>query len=406
MTGLLAVGSNAMAATPAEMKAIVQAGTGGPEVMHYQTVPVPQPAAGQVLVRIYAAAVNPEDWKQRAGITGVPGREPGVEGPPTATPATPENTRIAGTDVAGVIEKPGPGVTQFRVGDAVFAPMNRGGPGVLNGAYAQFGIAAVGKVVRKPRNLSFAQASGLGTATSIGVRAVMIAAVSPGQRVLVTGAAGGVGSAAVQAARGRGARVIGTAAAKHTDYLKRLGIDEVVDDQQGDWSGGVRDIDVLIDTAAARNAQFALRTVKKGGRLIKISGRPDIGGLCGRGHRVPVIPARARGCPGSGRCGHGRSRSPGRGRQPDGERRCDVSAGAGLRGPGRESQRRHAGQDRADRRCGQRRQEVKSSPAQAPAQRERSAGATQALAAGYRAGWNSRGSRSINATRQNAHSWM
>ena len=287
--GLLAMHSASHAATPAAMKAIVQAGTGGAEVMHYQTVPVPEPAAGQVLVRIYAAAVNPEEWKQRAGITGVPGREPGVEGPPTSTPATPENTRIAGSDVAGVIEKPGPGVTQFKVGDAVFAPVNRGGPGALNGAYAQFAVAAVDKVVRKPKNLTFAQASGLGTATTIGVRAVMLANVSPGQRVLVTGAAGGVGSAAVQAAKGRGAHVIGTAAAKHTAYLRRIGIDEVVDDQAGDWSGGIGNVDVVIDTAAARNAQYALLTLRKGGKLIKISGRPDTAACAAAGVECPPL---------------------------------------------------------------------------------------------------------------------
>lgn len=286
---LFALAGDLRAATPAEMKAIVQAGTGGAEVMRYQSVPVLQPAAGQVLVRIYAVAVNPEEWKQRAGITGVPGREPGVEGPPTAQPATPENTRIAGSDAAGVIEALGSGVTQFRVGDAVFAVIDRGVAGALNGGYAQFGLASVGRVVPKPKNLTFAQASGLGTATTIGVRAVRVAAVSRGERVLVTGAAGGVGSAAVQAARGRGAFVIGTAAAKQHAYLRQIGIDAAVDDQQGDWSGGIRDIDVVIDTAAARNARFALQTMKQGGRLIKISGRPDLAACAAAGIQCPTL---------------------------------------------------------------------------------------------------------------------
>ena len=295
LLALLSAGS-AVAATPTTMKAIVQAGTGGPEVMHYQTVPVPEPAAGQVLVRIYAAAVNPEEWKQRSGISGVPGREPGVEGPPVSLAATAENTRIAGSDAAGVIEKAGPGVTQFHVGDAVFAMVDRGSAGVLNGAYAQFALASVGRVVRKPGNLTYAQASGLGTATMVGVRAVMLANVSQGQRVLVTGAAGGVGSAAVQAANGRGAHVIGTAAAKHTAYLQRIGIAEVVDDQAGDWSGGIRDVDVVIDTAAARNGQFALATLRRGGKLVKVSGRPDVAACAAAGVECPQL---ARG-PGGG----------------------------------------------------------------------------------------------------------
>jgi NADPH:quinone reductase-like Zn-dependent oxidoreductase len=279
--GVLAAGSASRAETPTEMQAIVQAGTGGPEVMQYRTVPVLQPWAGQVLVRIYAASVNPVEWKRRAGISGVAGRAPGVEGPPVSTPATPENTSIPGSDAAGVIERVGPDVTQFKVGDAVFASISAGAPGALNGAYAQFALAAEGRVTPKPKNLTYAQASGLGTATSTGVRAVMMARVSQGERVLITGAAGGVGSAAVQAAKARGAYVIGTAAAKHDAYLKGIGIDAAVDYTSGDWPSRIKNVDVVIDTVSPANAQRAMQTMKQGGRLITIAGGSADAAACG-----------------------------------------------------------------------------------------------------------------------------
>jgi NADPH:quinone reductase-like Zn-dependent oxidoreductase len=274
---IAAIAVTAVTAAPTEMKAILQAGTGGRESLIYKSVPVPSPGENQVLVKIYAASINPVDWKNRSGMFAGPrGGGGGGEGQPTVTAATPENTRIPGSDAAGVIDQVGPGVTQFKVGDAVIASIGRGGApaGVLNGAYAQYAVAAVGSVNPKPKTMTYAQAAGLGTATSTGVGAVISANISAGQRVLVLGAAGGVGSAAAQAAKARGATVIGTASTRHAAYLKSLGV-EHVDYTKGDWTSQIHDIDVAIDTVSSENATKAIATLKKGGKLLAFAGRPD-----------------------------------------------------------------------------------------------------------------------------------
>lgn len=264
--------------TPKEQWAIVQAGTGGAEALTYKKVPVPTPGEGQVLIKIYAAAINPVDWKARSGIVGVarPAGAPAGEGQPTVTAPTPENTRIPGSDVAGVIEQLGAGVTQFKVGDAVFASVGRGGSGALNGGYAEYAVTSVGSVIAKPRTMTFAQASGLGTATGTGAGAVVRGNVTAGQRVLIGGAAGGVGSAAVQLAKARGAHVIAIASGKHEKYLKSLGVDEFVDyTKVPNWEDQVKNVDVAIDTVSAENAAKALKSLKQGGKLVSIVGRVD-----------------------------------------------------------------------------------------------------------------------------------
>ena len=180
----------AQAAPPKDQRAILQ--KAGSDALQLQTVPVPTPAANQVLIRIYAAAVNPADYKSGA----------------------PSDDQIPGGDVAGVVAALGDGVTGFKVGDPVWGIAVRR-RGVLNGAYAEYAVAAVANVVLKPANITYAQAAGLGIAMVTGVRVVDDTKVAKGQRVLITGVAGGVGSAAAQAARARGAYVIGTASARH-----------------------------------------------------------------------------------------------------------------------------------------------------------------------------------------------
>jgi NADPH:quinone reductase-like Zn-dependent oxidoreductase len=246
-----------MAATPKEQEAIIQTGNGGPEVLKLQTVPVLEPGEGQVLIRVYAAAVNPADWKMR---TAGPGYAP-VAG-----------TVIPGGDVAGVIEKIGGGVDLMKVGDPVFAVIPRSSS-ILNGGYSQFAVTATANVVPKPPGTTFAEAAGLGMATITGVRAVDETKVSQGERVLITGVAGGVGSAAAQSAKARGAYVIGTATAQHNAYLKSIGVDEVIDYTQGKFEDHVKNVDVVIDTVGSDTAERALTTIKKGGLYVSVAAR-------------------------------------------------------------------------------------------------------------------------------------
>lgn len=155
---LLAVTSAAPAATPTAMQAVASM---GPDDAKVQRMPVPQPAAGQVLIHIYAAAVNPVEWKARPIAAGSP-------------------PRVPGRDVAGVIAQLGPGVTQFKVGQAVFGEVAPLPNAAINGAYAEYAVAPVEDVALKPRGFTFAEASGLGIATITGVRAVQHAVVTKG----------------------------------------------------------------------------------------------------------------------------------------------------------------------------------------------------------------------------------
>jgi NADPH:quinone reductase-like Zn-dependent oxidoreductase len=277
--GALLVGgaSLAMAATPAEQHAIVQTGNGGPEVLNYQTVPVLQPGENQVLIRTYAAAVNPVDWKMRlgmrrpppAGAPGAPAGAPAAGGPPGgAAPAQ----SIPGLDVAGVIEQVGPGVANVKVGDKVFSMIGRGPVNGLNGAYAQFVIAPAANVVAKPANFTFEQAAGIGTAGMTGERTILQTKLGKGQRVLITGVAGGVGSATAQIALALGAHVVGTASPRHAAFLKSIGVSDVVDYTDGRWEDKIKDIDVVIDTVGGDTTDRALSTLKKGGTLASIAG--------------------------------------------------------------------------------------------------------------------------------------
>jgi|KBSSwiStaDraftv2_1062776.scaffolds.fasta_scaffold18389_3 NADPH:quinone reductase-like Zn-dependent oxidoreductase len=230
----------AQAAPPKQQQAIVQ--KAGSDALQLQTVAVPAPAANQVLIRIYAAAVNPADWKNGA----------------------PSDDQIPGGDVAGVVAALGDGVTGFKVDDPVFGIAVRG-RGVLNGAYAEYAVAAVANVVLKPANITYAQAAGLGIATVTGVRVVDVTEVAKGQRVLITGVAGGVGSAAAQAAKVRGAYVIGTASAQHNAYLRSIGVDQVIDYTKVDFETQVGHVDVAIDTVGGETAIRAMKTLPRGG---------------------------------------------------------------------------------------------------------------------------------------------
>ncbi len=296
---VLAAAGAVYAATPTQMQAIVQEGNGGPEVLHLRSVAVPEPGAGQVLIRVYAAAVNPIDWKMRSGYRPAGAAPPASAGAPPASAGAPpgaggEVTRIPGADVAGVIEKVGPGVTQFKAGDAVFSMIGRGSLG-LNGAYAQFTLAPLDNVVAKPGNLSYAEAAGLGTTGMTAERIIARVGLAAGQRLLVTGVAGGVGSAVAQIARARGAKVIGTASARHGAYLKSIGVEQVIDYTQGPFEEQVHDVDVVIDTVGGDTAVRALKTLRKGGSFGTVAGRVDPAQCAAAG-----VSCAAGGPPGSG----------------------------------------------------------------------------------------------------------
>lgn len=267
LASILCAAGLALGATPKEQQAIVQTGTGGPEVLQLQTVPVLEPGPDQVLIRVYAAAVNPVDWKMRQGMGGGPR-------PPAGLPVAPA-TRIPGLDVAGVIESVGASVTGLKTGDAVFAMIGRVQTAGLNGGYSHYVIASASNVVPKPKSFTYEQAAGLGIVGMTAARMVIGSKVGKGQRVFIDGIAGGVGSAAAQIAKARGAYVLGTASAKHHAYLKSLDVDEVIDYTKVAFEEQIREpVDVVIETVGAETATRALKIMKKGGILFSVAGNP------------------------------------------------------------------------------------------------------------------------------------
>jgi NADPH:quinone reductase-like Zn-dependent oxidoreductase len=179
------------------MKAVQFSRFGGPEVLEIVDVPDPHPAAGQIRVAVRAVGINPIDWKVRSGMMG--GDLP----------------KRTGQEVAGTVDEIGEGVTDVTVGDRVF--------GSTAGADGAAELALLAQYAPIPASLDFAGAAALTVAVETAVRSLDLLGVTSGQALLVNGAAGAVGAAAVQIARQRGARVIGTAAAANHDYLTELG---------------------------------------------------------------------------------------------------------------------------------------------------------------------------------------
>jgi len=238
------------------MRAIRQDEFGGPEVLRLVEVERPVPEPTEVLVRVLAAGVNPVDWKVRAA--------PGFF---DHLPVT------VGWDVSGVVEEVGVGVTRFAPGDPVFG-MPRFPKEAA--AYAELVTGPSRHFARTPAGLSATEAGGLPLA---GLTAWQIlvdtADVQPGQRVLVTAAAGGVGHLAVQIAKARGAHVIGTARAAKHDFVRSLGADEVIDYTTTDVGTATGDIDVLVDLPGGASALQALPALKPGGLLVPVTGGRD-----------------------------------------------------------------------------------------------------------------------------------
>ncbi|MFF3749399.1 NADP-dependent oxidoreductase [Streptomyces sp. NPDC002018] len=176
---------------------------GGPETEAFAELPVPSPGPGQLLVAVHAAGVNPVDWKLRNGY-----RRPGSA--PAELPA------VLGSEAAGVVEEIGPGVEGFAVGDAVFGS-------TLTGGYAEYTLLPVAVTAHKPDALSFTDAAALPVAAATAYDALRQADLAPGATLLITGAGGGVGVAAVQIARGLGIRVLGTSSAGKKEFVESLG---------------------------------------------------------------------------------------------------------------------------------------------------------------------------------------
>ncbi len=244
------------------MKAIVVHEFGGPEVLKYEEIPTPQPAAGQVLVRLYGVGVNPYDTYMRNGTYAVK--------PPL--PYTP------GSDGAGVVEAVGPGVTKLKPGDRVYVAKT------VTGAYAEYTIALESQAQPLPAKASFAQGAGVWVPYGTAYHALYHSAQArASETVLIHGASGGVGIAAVQFARAMGLRVFGTASSqKGLDLVTREGAHQVFNHGKAGYleeimkATGGRGVDIILEMLANVNLANDMKLLATNGRIIVIGNRGEI----------------------------------------------------------------------------------------------------------------------------------
>jgi NADPH:quinone reductase-like Zn-dependent oxidoreductase len=219
------------------------------------------PAAGEVLVRVRATSVNPYDWHHLRGEPYVARLMPGTLG------LRRPKIDVLGCDMAGQVEAVGPDVTGFQPGDDVFALLERGG------GFAEYVAVPAHLLARKPANLSYEQAAAVPMAAVTALLAVRDdGRVQTGQRVLVNGASGGVGTFAVQLARAYGAEVTGVCGPRNVDLVRSLGATDVIDYSTGDFTRDDRRYDVLVDIAGSRPVSACRRVLAPKGTLVAVGG--------------------------------------------------------------------------------------------------------------------------------------
>ncbi|TPL60053.1 NADP-dependent oxidoreductase [Mesorhizobium sp. B2-4-2] len=234
------------------MRAIIQNSVGGPDVLVIAERPAPSPNAGEVLVRIKAAGINPVDGAVRAGYYPLLGEPP----------------FILGWDLSGTVEALGPGVSGLNPGDAVFG-MPRFPKQAA--AYAELAAVPADEIARKPAHADYVQAGALPLAGLTAWQGlVRHGAMKAGQRVLVHAGAGGVGHLAVQVAKAGGAWVAATASTEKLDFVHKLGADEVIDYTKNDFTDKAKDIDLVLETVGGEHAHQSLKVLRDGGVLVSL----------------------------------------------------------------------------------------------------------------------------------------
>jgi NADPH:quinone reductase-like Zn-dependent oxidoreductase len=259
------------------MKALVQEGYGSADVLHLREIPRPELMEGRVLVRMRAASVNALDWHSTHGgllleIVGKVMRQ--------------KDEPVRGVDVAGTVEAVGPDVTRFKPGDEVF--------GGAVATFAEYVRAREDRLLLKPRDLPFEQAATLGVAGRTALQGLRDhAQVKPGQRVLIHGAGGGVGTFAVQIAKALGAHVTAVTGPRNVDLTRSLGADEVIDYTKEDFGRRPERYDAVLDISATRSLSDLRRVLAPNGIFVQV-GAPKTVGWIGIFARIINVMVRAR----------------------------------------------------------------------------------------------------------------
>jgi len=238
------------------MKAVRIERYGNEEVVEIADVDRPKPGAGQVLVKVKAAAVNPVDWKIREGLGEMFGLKPPL---------------ILGCEVAGTVKTVGDNVEDFSPGHDVYGYL-----GAYSGGYAEYVAAPASEFVRKPKQINFDAAAAVPVGALTASQGIFDhGKLTSGQRILITGASGAVGSMAVQLANVIGAHVIGTGSGRNEEFVRGLGADEFIDYKKGKFEEEVSDVDVVFDTVGSETQDGAFRTLKRGGVLVSTVNPPS-----------------------------------------------------------------------------------------------------------------------------------
>lgn len=239
------------------MKAIVQDRYGSPDVLELREIDRPVMGDDDLLVRVHAAAVDPGVWHLMTGlpylarVMGFGFRRPKV--------------RVRGMDVAGRVEAVGGNVTRFKPGDEVF--------GTCDGAFAEYASARQDSFAPKPANLTFEQAAAVPVSACTALKGLREAGrVQPGQKVLIIGAGGGVGTFAVQLAKAFGAEVTGVCGTTKADLVRSIGADDVIDYTREDFADRARHYDLILDTAGNRPLSHLRRALTPRGTLVIVGG--------------------------------------------------------------------------------------------------------------------------------------
>lgn len=265
------------AATDRTMRAIVQDGTGSADVLKLRDIERPVPTEGRVLVRVHAASVNALDWHTVHG---------GFLIDTIGKLMRQKDTPVRGVDLAGRVEAVGANVTRFAPGDEVFG----GAPA----SFAEYASAHQDGLALKPRSISFEQAATIGVAGRTALQGLRDkAGLCPGQRVLINGAGGGVGTFAVQIAKALGGRVTAVTSTRNLELVRTLGADEVIDYTQEDFTRRAARYDIVFDVAANRSISHLRRALAPNGTLVLV-GAAKRGGVLGILGRIASAAVRSR----------------------------------------------------------------------------------------------------------------
>jgi NADPH:quinone reductase-like Zn-dependent oxidoreductase len=219
------------------MKAIVYTEYGSPDVLQFKEVEKPVPGDDEVLIKVHAASANPLDWHLMRGAPFIARFDNGLLKP---------KNKILGADVAGQVEAIGRNVTQFQPGDAVFGD-------VFPGGFAEYVCAAEDKLALKPDNLSFEAAAAVPVVGFTALQGLRHGQIQPGQKVLVNGASGGVGTFAVQIAKSFGTEVTGVCSTRNLEMVRSIGADHVIDYTQEDFTQNGQQYDLIYDAVGNRS---------------------------------------------------------------------------------------------------------------------------------------------------------